>query len=429
MKTLKSQKFFKILVDLKFAIGLLLLIAFLSSIGSIIEQDESPLFYQTNYQQEKPLYGFLTANFLLFLGLDHIYQTWWFLGLLVLLGFSLVGCTITRQFPLVKNSKRATFKKEKKIFNVLPFFVEVKNKFFFEESLLLKLQNSNFCIFQHEYFSYAYKGLIGRISPILVHISLIFLLIGSSFGALKILKAEEFLPKGEIFHIQNLRKIGAFTTLPKVALRINDFWIDYENGKIHQFYSNLSLLDNLGNEKKTQTISVNNPLRYKDVDFYQSDWKLVGIRLQKINTNEIFEYPLFSLKDKTKIWITWIKSGMKNYTLAFDQLENTFFLYDEKGQFLLNSSINEFVFENFRVLEILPSSGILIKSDPSIPIIYAGFGGLMITTILSFLPFTQLWITKNKKTSFLGANTNRGKIQLEIEFENFLRSSLNEKKK
>jgi cytochrome c biogenesis protein ResB len=47
---------------------------------------------------------------------------------------------------------------------------------------------------------------------------------------------------------------------------------EYETNRVHQFYSNLSL-DNYGNEVAQQTISVNNPLRYKNVDFI----KVIGI--------------------------------------------------------------------------------------------------------------------------------------------------------
>jgi cytochrome c biogenesis protein ResB len=65
--------------------------------------------------------------------------------------------------------------------------------------------------------------------------------------------------------------------------------------------------------------SLNNPLRYENVDFYQSDWNLLGIRVQK-KTKLIYEYPVFNLKGKS--WITWINTT--NQLLVFDQLENTF---------------------------------------------------------------------------------------------------------
>jgi cytochrome c biogenesis protein len=64
---------------------------------------------------------------------------------------------------------------------------------------------------------------------------------------------------------------------------------------------------------------------------------------------------------------------------------------------------------------------LLIKYDPSIPVIYLGFGLLMITALLSYLPYTQFWIFEETKNIWIGTSTNRGKIQLEIEFENIIR--------
>ena len=102
----------------------------------------------------------------------------------------------------------------------------------------MKLHNLNIYLYQKGNLIYGYKGLIGRISPILVHLSLIIILGGSTLGAFKNFKAQEVLPKGEIFHIQNPLKIGRLTALPNITTRINDFWVDYKNNKINQFYSN-----------------------------------------------------------------------------------------------------------------------------------------------------------------------------------------------
>jgi cytochrome c biogenesis protein len=427
MKSLQTKKIIKILTDLKFALAVLLAIAIASSLGSFIEQDEPIFFYQQNYPLEKPIYGFINSNFILILGLDHIYRTWWFLFLLVILGVSLVGCTITRQFPIFKNSKDYSFKKEKKSFLNLPFFVKIENIYYLKEIILLKIQKLNFYIYQNENLVYGYKGLIGRISPILVHLSLIIILIGSLIGAFKNFKAQEVLPKGELFHIQNPIRVGWFTELPDVNIRVNDFWVEYEKKKIHQFYSNLSILDNYGNEIKEQTISVNNPLRYKNIDIYQSDWNLLGIRLEKLGEKKIYEFPLFSLNKTAKSWITWVKDSDKNYSLLFDQLKQTFLLYDERGNFLKESKLGEIIDKEYKISDILPSTGLLIKYDPSIGIIYFGFGLLMITTGLSYLPYTQIWIFHNSKNSWIGGITNRGKIQVEIEFENLIRYIENKK--
>ena len=419
MKVLKIQKIPKILIDLKFSILILALIAFASSFGSFIEQDEPKNFYEINYPLEKPIYGFVNSKLILTLGLDHVYNTWWFLLLLLILGLSLIGCTLTRQFPLVQNSKEYFFRKQSNSFLKLPFSIKLKKNFYLKELILSKLQKLNLYIYQKGELIYGYKGLIGRISPILVHVSLIIILGGSTLGAFKNFKAQEILPKGEVFHIQNPLKIGRLTPLPNITTRVNEFWVDYKNNKINQFYSNLSILDNYGNELKNQTISVNNPIRFNNIDFYQSDWNLLGIRIK--SDNKISEIPLFPLKDKTKSWITWIenKEGKSN-TLIFDQLQNIFSVYDDKGNFIKSSNIGDILF-NKQIIDIIPATGLQIKYDPSIPIIYTGFGLLMITAFLSYLPYTQIWIYNQKNSCWLGTITNRGKINLEIEFENLIR--------
>jgi cytochrome c biogenesis protein len=422
MKLTRIEKPLKLVSNLKFAIIILAIIAITSSIGSFIEQDESTAFYEENYPLSVPIYGFINSNFILSLGLDHVYTTWWFFLLLIILGLSLISCTITRQFPLFANSKEYFFRKQKNSFLQLPFCVKIKNIYYLKETILLKIQKMNFYIYQKGNLIYAYKGLIGRISPILVHFSLILILLGSFFGALKNFKAQEILPKGELFHVQNSIRIGWFTALPTVTTRVNDFWVEYENHRIHQFYSNLSILDNYGNELKNQTISVNNPLRYENIDFYQSDWNLLGIRVKENrNDKKIYEFPVFALQKGSKSWITWITQKKENRTILFDQLENNFLVYDETGKFLKIGNLGDEINTEFFLLDILPATGLQIKYDPSIVIIYFGFGLLMITTCLSYLPYSQIWIFHKKQISWVGSSTNRGKINLEIEFENLIR--------
>jgi cytochrome c biogenesis protein len=421
MKLLKIQKYFRLITDLKFAILILGLLALGSSLGSFIEQEESIAFYEQNYAQR--IYGIIDANLILRVGLDHVYSTWWFLSLLVLLAASLIGCTLSRQFPILETSKDYFFKKKGTSFLSLPFSVKVKTMYYLPELLVLKMQELNFYLYQNGRVSYGYKGLVGRISPILVHISLIVILSGSALGAFQNFKAQEILPKGELFHIQNTIGIGWITSVPPITTRVNDFWVEYENNRIHQFYSNLSILDAYGREVTTQTISVNNPLRYQNVDFYQSDWNLLGIRVQNTLTHQISEYPVFGLKQSGKSWLTWINST--NQLLVFDQLQNTFLIYDQQGNFVGNKSVGEEIAQGTLLVDIIPTTGLLIKYYPTIGIIYFGFGLLMITACLSYLPYTQIWMYHQPGFTWMGSTTNRGKIQVEVEFENLVRYTEN----
>ena len=56
--------------------------------------------------------------------------------------------------------------------------------------------------------------------------------------------------------------------------------------------------------------------------------------------------------------------------------------------------------------------------DPGIPIIYSGFGFLMISTLISYITYSQIWIIKDRRIKYLviGGNTTRAKFDFELEF-------------
>lgn len=42
------------------------------------------------------------------------------------------------------------------------------------------------------------------------------------------------------------------------------------------------------------------------------------------------------------------------------------------------------------VEDIVGSTGLELKSDPGVPLVYAGFGALMITTLVSYISHSQV---------------------------------------
>ena len=104
-----KQKIFRILADLRFSIFILLLISFCSIIGTVIEQDQSIETYKLNYPLTKPIFGIFSWDRILLFGLDHVYKTWWFLGLIVLFGCSLTLCSFLQQLPSLKIARRCQF--------------------------------------------------------------------------------------------------------------------------------------------------------------------------------------------------------------------------------------------------------------------------------------------------------------------------------
>ena len=95
-------KFIQTLGNLQVAVVLLLLIAINSWLGTLIEQDKPLNFYQVAYSSSKPMFGFLTSDLIIGLGLDNIYTVWWFILLILLFGSSLISCTFSRQIPSLK---------------------------------------------------------------------------------------------------------------------------------------------------------------------------------------------------------------------------------------------------------------------------------------------------------------------------------------
>lgn len=418
-------KNFRLFADLRFSIFILLLISFFSIIGTIIEQDQPIETYKLNYPLINPLYGFLSWDKILYFGFDHVYKTWWFLSLIFLFGYSLVLCSFLQQLPALKVARRCQF------FRTNQSFAKLKNStvltIFSLPKILALIKIKQYSVFQQKNMSYCYKGLIGRIAPIIVHFSMILILIGTIIGSLFGFKAQEIVPKTESFHIQNILTNGTFSSVPQTSTRINDFWITYTNKKtISQFYSDISILNTDGNEIKRKTVSVNYPFIHNNIYYYQTDWNLVGFRFKDLN-NKTIEYPLLNIfPNQEKIWLTWITNSQfssDGILLLIDNLEGYCSIYNTNGQFLGNIELNEKLklAEPIILSEIISSTGLQIKTDPGIPVIYFGFFFLMISTLMSYITYSQIWIVQKSNQLFIGGNTNRALFDFEVEFLNLVK--------
>ena len=418
-------KLLKYLADLRFAISILLIISFCSIIGTVIEQDQSIEIYKLNYPITNKLFGFLSWETIIQLGFDHVYKTWWFLGLILIFGISLLTCTFLQQFPSIKIARRCQFVRTVEPFTRLKISTVLTKQAF--TKIISNIKVGNYSLFQQKNLLYCYKGLTGRIAPIIVHLSMILILLGTVVGSLGGFKAQEIVPKTENFHIQNIFNNGQLTKVPNISGRINDFWITYTNQKtISQFYSDISILDINGNEIKRQTSFVNSPAIYNNLYFYQTDWNLIGLRI-KYGNDQIVEYPLVNtINNKSKVWLTWISNtqDLTNGIIAIiDNLQGYCSIYDSQGKFLGNLELNENLNKEFAIqlVDILSSTGLQIKTDPGIPIIYTGFFFLMISTLISYFTYSQIWMYQKNSQIFIGGNTTRATFEFELEFFNYIK--------
>ena len=414
----------KYLANLQFAIILLLTIAGFSILGSIIEQDQSVEFYEKTYAQ--PWFGIFTNKIILQFGLDHIFKTWWFISLLILFGTSLLCCTFLQQLPILKNAQKFKLYKATRNFTRLPF--NTKTIPITNGSLVVSLKNKQYQIFQGARGVYAHKGIIGRVAPIVVHFSMILILLGTILASTSGFVAQEFIPKTEVFHIQNILNNNVNSFVPQVTGRVNDFWITYTNDQsIKQFYTDLSILDRNGKELKRETIYVNHPLRYKGLTFYQTDWAIVGTRYS-INS-EIYQIPI--TKPTKNIWLSILPNSnptqnsfdpQSGYTILNTTLRGVNSIYDENGKLVGEGEFNEKlpINQNIKFCDYITATGLQIKSDPGIPIIYLGFFFLLISIVASYISYSQIWLTRKNNKVLLGGVTNRSKVQFEFEMLNLI---------
>ncbi|NJR64227.1 MAG: cytochrome c biogenesis protein [Leptolyngbyaceae cyanobacterium CRU_2_3] len=420
-----KRELIPLLADLRLAIALLLAIAGVSISGTVIEQGQSLNFYQTNYPESPALFGFLTWKVILTVGLDHVYRTWWFLALLILFGASLTTCTFKRQIPALRWFSRTwNFYSQPRQFQKMALSAELPHGSL--DVLIPILQKQRYKIFQEDHKLYAHKGLVGRIGPIVVHAAMLITLVGAIVGSMTGFFAQEMVPSGETFQIRNIFDAGPFAAsqIPKDwSVKVDRFWIDYTpNGTIDQFYSTLSVLDQTGQPVDHQTIHVNKPLRYKGVTLYQADWGIAAVRF-RLNNSPTLQLPMAQLDTggKGRLWGTWIPTKpdlSDGVSVIAKDLQGILLVYDQAGKLIATvreGMATEVNGTTLSIAEIIGSTGLQIKADPGIPLVYAGFGLLMLGVIMSYVSHSQIWALQTAEGFYIGGRTNRAQVIFERE--------------
>ena len=180
--------------SLRFAISLIIFIAISSGIGTFIPQGSNKKYYLDSYN-DAPIFGLLNGEKVLKLQLDHVYTSYWFLFSLILLCISLAACSFKRQIPSLKASLKwieyENEKKFKKLQLTTNYQINKEEDHILKAEIFLKKKGWR----THKFKSHisARRGLIGKLGPIVVHIGLIILLIGSAYGSFTSHSKEQYL--------------------------------------------------------------------------------------------------------------------------------------------------------------------------------------------------------------------------------------------
>ncbi|MDM7952601.1 MAG: cytochrome c biogenesis protein ResB [Cyanobium sp. CZS 25K] len=380
--------------DLRLAIGLLLLIALASGIGTAIPQKEEEAFYHQLYDPQ-PWLGLVHGNGVLRLQLDHVYSSGWFLGLLAWLGLSLILCSWRRQWPALQASLRwIDYRSPRQLSKLSVAETLVTDHAAADlERLEADLRGSGWQIRRQDDRLAARRGVLGRVGPLLVHAGMVVLMVGAAWGALGGQRLERFLAPGRELELLDSR--GS----TQVTLALDDFRIQRDPaGRPEQFSSSLRLIPPSDAAPTEAAISVNHPLRYRGMTLYQADWSLATISLQ-LGRSPVLELPLQSFPQLgDQLWglvLPTRPDGSEPVLLSLSSEQGPVQVFGPDGvalaQLVPGGEAQEVKGLPIRVESVLPASGILLKRDPGVPLVYTGFAIALLGGALSLVATRQLW--------------------------------------
>jgi cytochrome c biogenesis protein len=296
-----ADKIWKFFSSVKLAVVLLIILAVVSVIGTVIQQNQAPEEYLREYSQA-------TVQLFEALGFFDLYHTWWFVLLLLLFTANLTICTLERLPYVMKAIKAPLRPLEEDGFKVLPYHKDLTVKGGTEQAeaaVLKALGGKGFkpIVTKDQGVTHivTQKGAYSRLGYIITHISIILIFVGALIGSFFGFKGFLNLPEGEASAVVYLRneplwdKImdafgiakssvvydqrGGVPYLPLgFFLRCDDFEVDYytqagrPTGMPSEYWSILSVYDRSQQKVLDKRIRVNDPLTYHGITFYQSSY-------------------------------------------------------------------------------------------------------------------------------------------------------------
>jgi cytochrome c biogenesis protein len=124
---------------------------------------------------------------------------------------------------------------------------------------------------------------------------------------------------------------------------------------------------------------------------------------------------------KGRIWGTWIPTKpdlSQGISLLARDLQGTLLVYDASGKLVstvrpgMGTQVNGVT---LKIVDVIGSTGLQIKADPGIPLVYTGFGLLMLGVIMSYVSHSQIWALQKNGHFYVGGRTNRAQVAFERE--------------
>jgi len=385
------------------------------------------------------------ARLIEYLGLNDLYHTGWFRFLLLLLALNLTICTIQRLPKTMKQLKQrddrmtpeklAKFAHNRQIDSPLPLD-EV-------ESRLAAIVSSELGPIRKLEDSEAYVGVVetGRWSRwmvYMVHLSVLLILIGALMGSMLGFKGYMNIAEGGVSQEVRLYRGDASITLP-FKVRCDDFDVSfYDTGAPKEYRSELTILDN-DRAVLSRPIIVNDPLSYGGVTLYQSSYgailKQAEVELQDKDSGKTHRL-ILPYGETQAIPGTTDKVQIVDYQQNMSQFGPAvgIALFREgrepAGSWILVKmpQFHGNRIENYKVNVLKAEdgyyTGLQVKKDPGVWVVYAGFIAMLIGIGMTYYTsHRKLWIWagpiksgRNSTRIMLAGRTNKNPIAFENDF-------------
>jgi cytochrome c biogenesis protein len=270
-----ATRIWNLLISIKLAIWIIILLAVTSILGTVIQQNQPPEKYHQVYED-------WAYNLMDRINLFDMYHSWWFLLLLCLFALNLTCCTIERLPRAIRTVRKPKLTLDDATEKTLALTERWKSK-----GNILRRGEDYKAALARVFVApkvteadgvvhlYAEKGVTSRFGAYATHAGIVIVFIGAIIGNVFGFKSYVNIPDGgEASHL-DARGGKEHINLP-FSVRNNRFWLEtYPGGQPKKYASDLSVMVN-GREVLRKTITVNDPLVYKGVWFYQSSYGQEG---------------------------------------------------------------------------------------------------------------------------------------------------------
>lgn len=441
------------LSSIRITLILLIILAITSIFGTLIPQQEESIKFAQGLSPR-------LAQMLSSLQVFDMYHSVWFRLIICCLALNLIVCSIDR-FPVTLKLFRVTPSPDRsKVFEeATPRTILLSNvgveeiSSRLQEYLRGKFNNLIVKDSDNTVYIYFEKWRFSLFSVYLVHLSVLFILIGAIVGSIFGFNAYVNIPEGGSIDSVVITNVDLHSHKELgFSVQCEKFLIDYyDNGVPKEYRSDLSFIVK-GKEAKRGSLLVNHPIKFMGITFYQSSYGTVPgdkVRVKVINDEKGSEETMIEAElgmsvmlpdNKGELTVSNIRDEMSAALIIIkspEGEETPIWLFKNRDMlmkmvpdmFKQSQKFNPSIYRPYTFsldeIESVAYTGLQVSRDPGVHLVFIGF--FMIIIGLFFTFFTshrKFWLRitgeKGDVKIRLAGTANKNPAAMERELDRLL---------